>query len=51
MVDENTCPHIMSVNTILCKYCGRPQCDLCRKGHEKEHVKNNDKEIRPEDMQ
>ena len=45
MTLNKTCPHGYNPNTISCKYCGRPQCDLCRKEHEEQHVKNNDKEL------
>ena len=49
--EPTTCPHISVVNTTICKFCGRPQCDLCRKKHEEEHIANNDKELHLEDME
>ena len=51
MTKSVDCPHRIAVNTTLCKYCGQPQCDLCIKKHLEIHEKNNDKEIRWEDME
>ena len=41
---DDTCPHL-SINNTMCKFCGRLQCDLCKKKHEEQHIENNDKEI------
>lgn len=50
--DYFTCPHIYRIHTTSCMYCGRPQCDLCRKKHEEyHHVQNNDKKLRHEDLE
>ena len=51
MKNEKNCPHRLAVNSVICKYCGQPQCDLCIKEHLAAHIKNNDKEIRWEDME
>lgn len=50
MTINEDCPHRMAVNSTMCKYCGQPQCDLCRKEHLAIHVANFDKELQPEDM-
>ncbi|WP_420544566.1 hypothetical protein [Nitrosopumilus sp.] len=51
MKNDKSCPHRLAVNSIICKCCGQPQCDLCIKEHLAFHIENNDKEIRWEDME
>ena len=51
MKNSHNCPHRLAVNSVICKYCGQPQCDLCIKEHLEHHIKNNDKEINWEDME
>ena len=51
MENSKSCPHRLAVNSVICKYCGQPQCDLCIKKHLEFHIENKDKEIRWEDME
>ena len=50
MIKEKNCPHRIAVNTTMCKFCMRPQCDLCIKEYLVFHIVKNDKELRMEDM-
>jgi len=50
LTNETTCLHFTFVHSTMCKFCGRLQCDLCRKKHEVEHVVNGDKELSPKNI-
>ena len=50
MTNKKECNHLTIHNT-LCKYCGRLQCDLCKKEHKQMHVENNDKELSSEELE
>ena len=50
MTKNKECPHRMAVNSTICKYCGRPICDLCLKEHLEYHIENDDKEIPWDEM-
>ena len=45
MAEDFECTHFTFVHSTVCKFCGRLQCDRCRKKHESQHVANNDKPL------
>jgi hypothetical protein len=51
MTLNKECSHRIAVNSTMCTFCGRPQCDLCIKEHLAMHVSDNDKDLQPEDME
>ena len=51
MTENKGCDRRVFVHRIMCKFCGRLQCDSCIKDHLASHVANNDKEIWPEDFE
>ena len=44
MDSEISCTHI-TTHTTICRFCGRPFCDLCWKKHESRHIADGDNEI------
>jgi hypothetical protein len=51
MIIELNCTHFTFVNGTMCKFCGRLQCDLCKKDHELQHISNNDQLLSREEFE
>jgi len=51
MTNELNCTHFTFVNDTLCKFCGRLQCDLCKKDHKLQHMANDDQQLSREELE
>ena len=51
MANELNCTHFTFVNGTMCNFCGRLQCDLCKKEHKLQHMANNDQQLSRDELE